>query len=107
MITKKRSARAPLLFGKVYLLCSLHFVGAQATRTDAYRLNSSVDVSLNLSDVGLPSSVGLSVGVRYLKTESYGLTAKFTLCHFVHLLALSHFSYTVLYHQRKSLSILF
>lgn len=44
-------------------------------------LGSAVDDSLNLYDVGLPSSVGASVGVRYLDTEGNALTANITFCH--------------------------
>lgn len=41
----------------------------------------TVDNSLYPFDVGLPCSVGSSVGVRYLDTEFYVFTAKITLCH--------------------------
>ena len=43
---------------------------------------STVDYSLYLSYVGLPASVGLSVGVGNVATEGYALSANFTLCHY-------------------------
>ena len=48
---------------------------------------STVDYSLYLSYVGLPASVGLSVGVGNVATEGYALSANFTLIsHLPHLL---------------------
>ena len=42
---------------------------------------SSVNDSLNALDVGLPGTVGTSVGVGDLDTEGYALTTKITLSH--------------------------
>ena len=44
---------------------------------------SSVDDSLNALDVGLPGTIGTSVGVRDLDTEGYALTTKITFRHFL------------------------
>ena len=44
---------------------------------------STVNDSSNLLYVGLPSMVGSSVGMGYSLTESYALSANFTLCHFI------------------------
>ena len=48
---------------------------------------SSVNDSLNALDVGLPCTIGTSVGVRDLDTEGHALVAKFALSHPLHLLA--------------------
>lgn len=42
---------------------------------------STVLQNLNSLNVRLPSSVGSSVGVGYLNSESYTLSANFTFCH--------------------------
>ena len=44
---------------------------------------STVNDSSNLLYIGLPSMVGSSVGVGYSLTESYALSANFTLCHYI------------------------
>ena len=44
---------------------------------------SSVDHSLNALDVGLPCTIGTSVGVRDLNAEGHALTTKITLSHFI------------------------
>ena len=46
---------------------------------------SSVHNGSYLLYVGLPSMVGSSVGVGYSLTESYALSANFTLCHYISL----------------------
>ena len=43
---------------------------------------SSVYYCLNLTDVGLPRSVGLTVRVRNVMTEGHALTADTALSHF-------------------------
>ena len=42
---------------------------------------SSIHDSLDTLDVGLPCTIGTSVGVRDLDTEGYALTTKITLSH--------------------------
>ena len=46
---------------------------------------STIDHSLNALDVGLPGTVGTSVGVGDLDTKSHALATKITLSHFLHL----------------------
>ena len=43
----------------------------------------TVNDCLNLSDVGLPGSVGLTVRVRYVVSEYNALAADAALCHWV------------------------
>ena len=47
-----------------------------------HRLVRSVDNSLDLSYVRLPSSVGLAVGMGNVETKNNALAADITLCHF-------------------------
>jgi len=63
-----------------------NLVGTQAVRADINCLVGSADDSLYFSDVGLPGSVGLSVRVGNIMTESNTLAADFALCHCAHLL---------------------
>ena len=44
---------------------------------------STVDHRLNTLDIGLPGTVGTSVGVGNLDTEGHALAAKITLSHFI------------------------
>ena len=55
--------------------------GAQATGANGDRLDSPVDVSLDLADIGLPHSVGLAVGVGDVVTEGHALSAYTAFCH--------------------------
>ena len=54
---------------------------------------SSVNDSLNALDVGLPCTIGTSVGVRDLDTEGHTLIAKLALSHPLHLLAVGESAY--------------
>ena len=64
---------------------ALNLVGAEASGTCVNMAGSSVNDSLNALDVGLPCTIGTSVGVRDLDTEGYALTTKITLSHSLHL----------------------
>ena len=52
---------------------------------------STVNNSLNALDVGLHRTIGTSVGVRDIDTESHALAADIALCHLLHLLAVTDF----------------
>ena len=78
----KKSAPARLLKrsdGARYL------AGAKAARADANGLVRSVVIYADLSDVGLPRSRSLALGVRHVVTESDALTADTAFCHEKHL----------------------
>ena len=62
---------------------ALNLVGAEASGTSVHMAGSSVNDSLNALDVGLPCTIGTSVGVRDLDTKGYALTTKITLSHFI------------------------
>ena len=67
--------------------CPLNLVGAEASGTSVHMARSTVDNSLDALDVGLPSSVGTSVGVRDLNTKGNALATIITLSHSLHLLS--------------------
>ena len=58
-----------------------YLAGTQAARAHVNRLVRAVYNSLNASDVGLPHSVGLAVGVGNILTESYAFAADRAFCH--------------------------
>ena len=62
---------------------TLDLIGTEASGTSVHMAGSTVNDSLDALDVGLPGTVGTSVGVRNLDTEGHALIAKITLSHFV------------------------
>ena len=64
----------------------LDLVGTEASGTSVHMARSSVNNRLNALYIGLPGTVGASVGVGNLNTESYTLATKITLSHSLHLL---------------------
>ena len=86
LLTKKREGycrlcNSPLFNCYFKLDSSLNLAGTQATRADMNRLGSTVNNGLNLSDIGFPSSVALSVRVRNIVTKGNALLAYAALCH--------------------------
>ena len=63
-------------------LSALYLTGTKATGANANRLVSTVNNRLYLADIGLPGSVGLTVRVRYVVSESNTLAANATFSHF-------------------------
>ena len=82
----KNSSGNPKLSFVSKLDGAFHLIGAQASSTDVNMARRAVNNSLNTLDVGLHRSVGPSVGVRDVNTESHALTADIALCHLLHLL---------------------
>ena len=68
---------------------ALYLTGTQASCTDIDMAGGTVNNCLNTLHIGLPGSVGASVGMGDLDTESNALTAKIALCHLLHLLAIT------------------
>ena len=64
---------------------TLDLIGAEASGTSVHMAGSSVNDSLNALDVGLPCTIGTSVGVGDLDTKGYALATKITLSHLLHL----------------------
>ena len=54
---------------------------AQATGANGDGLRGTVHHSLYLADIGLPNTVGFTVGVGHVLTEHNTLTAYTALCH--------------------------
>ena len=65
--------------------CPLNLVGAEASGTSVHMARSSVNNSLDPLHVGLPGTIGTSVGVGNLDSEGHALTTKITLRHSLHL----------------------
>ena len=63
-------------------LSSVYLAGTKATGANVHRSSGTINYCLNLADVRLPGSVGLTVGVRNVVTEGNALTANTALCHF-------------------------
>ena len=59
-----------------------NLAGAEAPSTYVDMAGSTVDQSLNTTNVRLPSSVRTSVGVGNLDTKGHALAANIALCHF-------------------------
>ena len=64
---------------------AFNLVGTEASCTDVYMAGGTVDHSLNTLYVGLPGTVGASVGVRDLNTKGNTLAANITFCQLLHL----------------------
>jgi hypothetical protein len=64
---------------------AFNLVGTETSCTNVYMARSTLDNRLDALDVGLPHSIGASVGVRDLDAERHTLAANITLCHQLHL----------------------
>ena len=85
IVTKqKRQVFRPVLgLSLVELDRTLDLIGTEASGTSVHMAGSTVNDSLDALDVGLPCTVGTSVGVGNLDTEGHALAAKITLSHFI------------------------
>ena len=64
---------------------ALDLIGAEASGTRVNMAGSSVNHGLHTLDVGLPCTIGPSVGVGNLNTEGHAFSTKITLSHSLHL----------------------
>ena len=87
--TKKARRHGELVSGNIRLLHSAgDLAAAQAACACIDMLGTSVHDRLDALHIGLPSTVGASVGMGNLNTKGYALVAKLTFCHKLkHLLA--------------------
>ena len=87
--TKKARRYGELVSGNIRLLHSAgDLTAAQAACACVNMLRTSVHDRLDALHIGLPSTVGTSVGVGYLNAKGNALVAKLTFCHKLkHLLA--------------------
>ena len=67
-----------------------NFTGTQAPGTNIYMARRTIDDRLHTLYVGLPGTIGTSMGVGNLDTEGHALVAKLALSHPLHLLAVSY-----------------
>ena len=65
------------------------FAGTQAPGTNIYMARRTIDDCLDTLYIGLPGTIGTSVGVRHLDAEGDTLIAKLALSHPLHLLAVA------------------
>ena len=61
----------------------LNLVRTEASGTSVHMAGSTIDNSLDTLHIGLPSTIGASVGVGNLDTKGNALTTIITLRHFV------------------------
>ena len=64
-----------------------NFTGTQTPGTNVHMARRTIDHSLHALDIGLPGTIGASVGVGNLDTEGHALIAELALCYPLHLLA--------------------
>lgn len=76
-----------LVSGNVKLHSALDLAAAQAAGACVDMLRSSVYHCFYALNVGLPCTIGTSVGVRNLNTEGNALVTELAFCHLKHLLA--------------------
>ena len=84
----KRKTASPIgdaVVGDAESDSTLDLIGTEASGTSVHMARSAVDHSLNALNVGLPGTVGTSVGVGDLNTKSHALATKITLRHTLHL----------------------
>ena len=67
-----------------------NFAGTQAPGTNIYMAGRAVDDRLNTLDIGLPRTIGTSVGVGNLDPKGNALVAKLAFSHPLHLLAVTN-----------------
>ena len=68
------------------LVCAGNLARTQTSGANMHRGVSSVNNGSYLTNIGLPHSVGFTMGVRDVLSENNALSADITLCHFKHLL---------------------
>ena len=86
----KKDRKKPLVPSGFY--CYLldragNLTGTQTAGTNIDMAGRTVDHRLDALDIGLPRTIGASVGVGDLNTKGHTLVAKLALCHPLHLLA--------------------
>lgn len=65
------------------------FAGTQTPGTNIYMARRTIDDRLDTFYIGLPGTIGTSVGVGNLNTKGNTLLAKLALSHPLHLLAVA------------------
>ena len=65
--------------------------GTHTPGTNIHMAGGTIDDCLNTLHIGLPGTIGTSVGMGNLDAKSHALIAKLALSHPLHLLAVNHF----------------
>jgi len=85
MFLKKGQQKTPLHYAMAFVRSlsdsALNLVGTEASGTSVHMARSTVDNSLDPLYIGLPSTIGTTVGVGNLNTEGYALATIITLRH--------------------------
>ena len=68
--------------GRAFYLCTLDLSRTKATGANVNSLVCAVNYSLNPTDIRLPGSVGLTVGMGNVMSKGNALTADAALSHF-------------------------
>ena len=84
---KKQRCLRNAVIGRQESDSPLNLVRTEASGTSVHMARSTVHNGLNTLNVGLPSSVGTSVGVGNLNTKGNALATIITLRHTLHLLS--------------------
>ena len=80
--TKKARRKGELVSGNIKLLHSAgDLAAAEAASAYVNVLGAAVYDGLDALHIGLPCTVGTSVGMGNLNTKGYALVAKLTFCH--------------------------
>ena len=95
--TKNAIAKAMALLIVYKLDSPFDLVGTEASGTSIHMARSSVNNGLDPLNIGLPGTVGTSVGVGNLDTEGNALATIITLRHSLHLLSamMAHENYAL------------
>ena len=86
---KKRHCFTQCRYQPLRLDGPLNLVGTETSGTSVHMARSTVNNGLDPLYIGLPGSVGTSVGVGDLNAEGNALATIITLCHSLHLLSAS------------------
>ena len=84
---KKRCCICSTVIGRQESDCPLNLVRTEASGTSVHMARSTVHNGLDPLYIGLPGSVGTSVGVGNLNTKGNALATIITLRHSLHLLS--------------------
>ena len=70
--------------------CAGNLTGTQASGTNIYMAGRTINHCLDALDIGLPRTIGTSVGVGNLDPKGNALVAKLAFSHPLHLLAVTN-----------------
>ena len=112
---KKEGRPRSAFFHTFSELNSGYLTGTKATRTNRYGFGCTVNNCSYLTDIGLPSSVGLTMGMGYCLSENNALSTDAALCHidtssdthYMHMFQSNFIERYILYHNKNKNAIVF